>query len=76
MTFPKAILASAAAVGLAAAPIAAQAGPVRSATSVTKSQKLTDSNTPAYIAAAAFAIAIAIILATSDNDHGLPASPG
>jgi hypothetical protein len=76
MTLAKTILASAAALGLAAAPIAAQAGPVRSATLVTKSQKLSDSNTPAYIAAAAFVIAIAIILATSDNGHGVPASPG
>jgi hypothetical protein len=76
MTLVKTIFASAAALGLAAAPMAAQAGPVRSATLVTKSEKLTDSNTPAYIAAAAFAIAIAVILATSDNGHGVPVSPG
>jgi hypothetical protein len=73
MTIAKTIFASAAALGLAAAPVAAQAA--RAVTPTAQSEKLAGGNTTVYVAVAAFVIAIAVILATSDNDHGLPVSP-
>jgi len=75
MTIAKTIFASAAALGLAAAPVAAQAAPARAATPTAQGEKLAGGNTTVYVAVAAFVIAIAVILATSDNDHGLPVSP-
>jgi hypothetical protein len=75
MRIAKTILASAAAVGLAATPIAAQAAPARSASHAAQGENLAGGNATVYIAVAAFVIAIAVILATSDNGHKLPVSP-
>lgn len=73
MKFAKTMLASAAALGLVAAPIAAQAAPARSATPAGQSEQI-GGGTILYVALAAFAIAMVILVADNDNKE-LPASP-
>jgi hypothetical protein len=68
------LFASAAALGLVAAPIAAQAAPARTATPVDQNEKIAGGGTILYVALAAFAVALVILLASDDSDH-LPASP-
>jgi hypothetical protein len=68
------MLASAAALGLIAAPIAAQAAPARAATPIGQSERLAGEGTILYVALAAAAIALVIIFASDDEDE-LPTSP-
>jgi hypothetical protein len=58
---------------LLAAPIAAQAAPARIATPVGQTEKA-GGGTILYVALAAFAVALVVLLAT-DNNNNLPASP-
>jgi len=74
MRIAKTLIASAAALGLAAAPIAAQAAPSRTATPVDQNEKIAGGGTILYIALAAAAIAL-IILVSSDDENELPTSP-
>lgn len=74
MRIAKSMLASAAALGLVAAPIAAQAAPVRAATPVSQNEKIAGGGTILYVALAAAAIAL-IILVASDDENKLPVSP-
>ena len=74
MRIAKTMIAPAAALGLMAAPIAAQAAPARTATPVSQNEKLAGGGTILYVALAAVAIT-AIILLSSDDSDKLPASP-
>ena len=74
MKIAKTMFASAAALGLAAAPIAAQAAPARAATPVGQNEHFAGGGTILYVALAAFAIAMIILLANNDKNE-LPASP-
>jgi hypothetical protein len=74
MRIAKTLIASAAALGLAAAPIAAQAAPARTATPVDQNEKIAGGGTILYIALAAFAVTLIILLA-SEDENNLPASP-
>ena len=74
MKIAKTMFASAAALGLAAAPIAAQAAPARAGTPVHQNEQIAGGGTILYVALAAFAIAL-IILVSSDDSNKLPASP-
>jgi hypothetical protein len=74
MRIAKTMLASAAALGLIAAPISAQAAPARGATPTAQSEDIAGGGAILYIAAAAFAIAL-IVLVSSDDEDKLPASP-
>jgi hypothetical protein len=74
MKIAKTMFASAAALGLAAAPIAAQAAPARAATPVDQTVQFAGGGTILYVALAAFAIAMIILLADNDKNE-LPASP-
>lgn len=74
MRIAKTMLASAAAFGLIAAPLSAQAAPARVATPVDQNENIAGGGTLLYVALAAAAIAMIILL--SDDDEGeLPASP-
>lgn len=76
MKFAKTLLASATAVGLMAAPVAAQAAPVRAATPVADSEQLAGEPFILYAALAAFAIGMIILLASDDSDEApVPVSP-
>ena len=77
MNIAKTFFASAAALGLAATPIAAQAAPARAATPAGQNEQLAgDTNgTVLYVALAAFAVALIIYVATRDNNDNLPTSP-
>jgi hypothetical protein len=68
------MLASAAALGLTAAPIAAQAAPARTANPVDQSEDIAGGGTILYVALAAAAIALVVIF-SSDDENELPASP-
>ena len=74
MKIAKTMFASAAALGLAAAPIAAQAAPARAATPGDQNEQFAGGGTILYVALAAFAIAMIILLANNDKNE-LPASP-
>jgi hypothetical protein len=74
MRIAKTLFASATAFGLIAAPIAAQAAPARAATPVDQNEKIAGGGTILYVALAAFAVAMVILLA-SDDSNNLPASP-
>jgi hypothetical protein len=74
MKIVKTLFASAAALGLVAAPIAAQAAPARMATPVSQNEKIAGGGTILYVALAAFAVAMIVILANDDSDK-LPVSP-
>jgi hypothetical protein len=74
MRIAKTMIAPAAALGLMAAPIAAQAAPARTATPVSQNEKLAGGGTILYVALAAVAITAIILLASDDSDK-LPASP-
>ena len=74
MRIAKTMIAPAAALGLMAAPIAAQAAPARTATPVSQNEKLAGGGTILYVALAAFAVTLAILLADDDSNK-LPASP-
>jgi hypothetical protein len=68
------MIAPAAALGLMAAPIAAQAAPARTATPVAQNEKIAGGGTILYVALAAAAIAL-VILVSSDDENKLPVSP-
>lgn len=74
MRIAKTMLASAAAFGLIAAPISAQAAPARAATPTHQSEDIAGGGTILYVALAAAAIALIIIFA-SDDENQLPKSP-
>jgi hypothetical protein len=74
MRIAKTLIASATALGLAAAPIAAQAAPSRTATPVDQNEKIAGGGTILYVALAAFAVALVVLLANEDENN-LPASP-
>lgn len=74
MKFAKTMLASAAALGLAATPIAAQAAPARTASTVDQNEQIAGGGTILYVAVAAVAIALVILVSNDDSDE-LPASP-
>jgi hypothetical protein len=74
MKIAKTMFASAAALGLVAAPIAAQAAPARTATPTSPNEKLAGGGTILYVAAAAFAVALIVIL-SNDDSNKLPVSP-
>nr|WP_166178189.1 hypothetical protein [Altererythrobacter segetis] len=74
MRIAKTTLASAAALGLIAAPISAQAAPVRASTPVDQNEEIAGGGTILYVALAAAAIAL-IILVASDDENQLPTSP-
>jgi hypothetical protein len=74
MKIAKSMLASAAALGLIAAPVAAQAAPARTATPVTQNEKLAGGGAILYVALAAFAVTLVVLLSSDDNDH-IPVSP-
>jgi hypothetical protein len=74
MRIAKTLIASAAALGLAATPIAAQAAPSRTATPVDQNEKIAGGGTILYVALAAFAVALVVLLANEDENN-LPASP-
>jgi hypothetical protein len=74
MRIAKTMIAPAAALGLMAAPIAAQAAPARTATPVAQNEKIAGGGTILYVAVAAFAVAMVILLSSDDSDK-LPASP-
>lgn len=63
-----------AALGMIAAPISAQAAPIRAATPVSENEQVAGGGTILYVALAAFAIALIILVASDDSDK-LPASP-
>jgi hypothetical protein len=76
MKFAKTLLATATAVGLMAAPMAAQAAPARAASPVASSEELAGEPFILYAALAAFAIAMVILLADDDSDEAPePVSP-
>ena len=74
MRIAKSMLVSAAALGLVLAPISAQAAPARAATPVHQNEKIAGGGTILYVALAAFAIAL-VILVSSDDENKLPVSP-
>jgi hypothetical protein len=74
MRIAKSMFASAAALGMIAAPISAQAAPARTATPVNQDERIAGGGTILYVALAAAAIAL-IILVSSDDSNKLPASP-
>jgi hypothetical protein len=74
MRIAKTLSATAAALGLVTAPIAAHAAPVRAPTPVEQNEKIAGGGTILYVALAAFAIAMVVLLADNDDDE-LPASP-
>ena len=74
MRIAKSMLASAAAFGLVAAPISAQAAPARAATPVSQNEKIAGGGTILYVALAAAAIAL-VILVSSDDENKLQVSP-
>ena len=74
MRTAKTMLASAAMLGLIAAPISAQAAPARTSTPVQQNEKIAGGGTLLYVAVAAAAIAL-IVLVSSDDENELPTSP-
>lgn len=74
MKFAKTMIASMAVAGLIAAPVAAQAAPARAASTTENSEQMAGGGTILYVALAAFAIAMGILLFANDNDD-LPTSP-
>lgn len=74
MRIAKSMFASAATLGLIAAPISAQAAPARSATPSDQSEDIAGGGTILYVALAAAAIALIILVASNDQNQ-LPTSP-
>ena len=77
MKFAKTLLASATAVGLMAAPVAAQAAPARAATPTSESEQFGGGEPLIlYVALAAFAVGMVLLLADDDSDEAPePVSP-
>lgn len=69
MKFAKTFFASATAMGLMAAPVAAQAAPARAATPVADSEELAGQPFILYAALAAFAAGMVVLLASDDSDE-------
>jgi len=74
MKITKPLVVSAATFGLVLAPVAAQAAPARSATPAENSESIAGGGTILYVALAAFAITLVVLLANNDDRH-VPASP-
>lgn len=77
MKFVKSVLASLAAAGLLAAPVAAQAAPVRAPSGVSENEDLAGGSAILYLAIlAAAAFMVFVVIEDDDIDtDGLPASP-
>jgi hypothetical protein len=74
MRIARTMLASAAALGLAAAPVVAQAAPARASTPVAQNEEIAGGGTFLYVALAAAAVALVVIFA-NDDENDLPSSP-
>lgn len=74
MKIAKPLFAAATALGLVVAPVTAQAAAVRAATPVGENEKIAGEGTILYVALAAFAVGLVVIL-TNNHDSHLPASP-
>jgi hypothetical protein len=74
MKLAKTMIATMAAAGLIATPVAAQAAPARTASPTQQSEEIAGKGTILYVALAAFAIAMGILLFANDDDD-LPTSP-
>lgn len=75
MKLAKTMFAAAAALGLIVGPIAAQAAPTRTASPAARGEKLAGDATILYVALAAFAVALVIIIASRINNNNEPVSP-
>jgi hypothetical protein len=77
MMIAKSAVASLVAVGLVAAPVAAQAAPVRAPSQVSESEELAGSSLMLFLALAAAAAALLyfVVLEDDDDTDDLPASP-
>ncbi len=75
MPILKTMLASIAALGLVAAPVGAQAAPSRSASPTTSSEQLAGAPALAWVVLAGFAIALTVLVATSNGEAPQPVSP-
>lgn len=77
MKIAKSAIASLVATGLVAAPVAAQAAPVRASSQVSESEELAGTSFVLYLALAAAAAALLVFVVLDDDDDAddLPASP-
>ena len=77
MRIAKSAVASLVATGLVAAPLAAQAAPLRAPSQVSESEELAGASLVLYLALAAAAAALLIFVVLDDDDDvdDLPASP-
>ena len=77
MKIAKSAMASLVTAGLVAAPVAAQAAPVRAPSQVSEAENLADGSLMLYLALAAAAAALLIFVVLDDDDDtdDLPASP-
>lgn len=77
MKFAKSAAASLVALGVVAAPVAAQAAPVRAPSDVSQSEELAGASFMLYLALAAAAAALIFFVLDDDgiDTDGLPASP-
>ncbi|MGV3554432.1 MAG: hypothetical protein ACO1OD_04185 [Croceibacterium sp.] len=77
MKIAKSAVVSLVAAGLVAAPVSAQAAPVRVPSQVSESEELAGASFVLYLALAAAAAALLVFVVLDDDDDtdGLPASP-
>ena len=75
MNVAKSAVAAFVATGLFAAPIAAQAAPVRAPSTVSETEELAGGSTILYLALIAAAAALIFVVADEDSFDDLPTSP-